>query len=130
MGTIFIWANILSTNLLRAIEKAIQKQDPKGTPFYFAGLLLDVLCASNPFPRLKCAWTPKCPPIHIYCKELWTENSYKEMYIIYDHLIAPVHKLFFEADMPRISKQAKNPYLKLETGTSKNTLLTFGLQES
>ena len=48
-GTIFNWANILSTNLLRALEKAIQKQDPEGTPFYFMGYLLDTLCATNPF---------------------------------------------------------------------------------
>jgi hypothetical protein len=46
-GTIFKWENILWTNLLQALEKAIQKQDAKGDPFYFVGYLLDVLCASN-----------------------------------------------------------------------------------
>ena len=35
--TIFNWANILSTNILQSLEKAIQKQDAKGAPFYFAG---------------------------------------------------------------------------------------------
>ena len=34
---IFNWPNILSTNLLRALEKAIQKKYAKGAPFYFAG---------------------------------------------------------------------------------------------
>ena len=91
-NTIFNWANILSTNLLRALEKAIQNQDPKGIPFYFTGYLLDVLCASNPFPGLKWAWTLKCPPIHLYCKRLCRENNYKEMYTICDHFITLTHK--------------------------------------
>ena len=99
-GRIFNWENILSTNLLWALEKAIQKQDAKGALFYFVGYLLDVLCASNQFLSLKWAWTPKCPPIHIYCRELWRENNYKEMYVICDHFITPTHRLFFRDDMP------------------------------
>lgn len=51
-ATIFNWESILSSNLLRDLENAIQKQDPKGTPFYFVVYLLGTLCASNPFPRL------------------------------------------------------------------------------
>lgn len=104
IGIIFNWENILSTNLLRALEKAIQKKDEKEAPFYFAGYLLDVLCNSNQFPGLKWAWTPKCPPIHIYCQELRRENSYKEMYVICEHFIAPTHSLFFGVDMPQISE--------------------------
>jgi hypothetical protein len=65
-GIIFNWASILSDNILRALEKAIQRPNAKGTPFYFSGFLLDDLCASNQFPGLKWAWTPKFPPIHIY----------------------------------------------------------------
>ena len=101
-GMIFSWANILLTNLLWALKKAIQKQDAKGDPFYFTGYLLDVLCASNWFLSLKWAWSPKFPHVHIYCKELWRENIYKEMYTICDHFIASVHKLFFGVDMPWI----------------------------
>lgn len=89
------------------MEKAIQKQDPKGTPFYFAGYLLDVLCASNPFSGLKWAWTLKCPPIHLYSKKMWRENSYKEMYTICNHFIALAHKLFFGAEMPRVSEASR-----------------------
>lgn len=37
VGIIFNWENILSTNLLWDLEKAIQKKDAKGAPFYFAG---------------------------------------------------------------------------------------------
>ena len=102
MGKIFNWENILSTNLLQALEKAIQKHDAKGAPFYFVGYLLDVLYASNQFPGLNWAWTPKFPPIHIYCKEIWRKNNYKEIYVICEHFISPTNRLFFGVDMPRI----------------------------
>ena len=65
IGTIFNWENIFFSNLLWSLEKAIQKQDPKGTPFYFVGYLLDALCASNPFSGLKWSWTQKSPPINL-----------------------------------------------------------------
>ena len=64
-GIVFNWENILSANLLLALKKAIQMQDAKVTLIYFLGFLLDVLCASNQYPGLKWAWTPKCPPNHI-----------------------------------------------------------------
>lgn len=54
-STIFNWENILSSNLLRALEKVVQKKYPKGTPFYFTGYLSKDLCASNPFTGLKWA---------------------------------------------------------------------------
>ena len=76
-GTLFNWESILSHNLLKALEKAVQKPDPKGIIFYFATYILDALCASNSFPGLNWAWTHKIPPIHLYCKELWRENHYK-----------------------------------------------------
>lgn len=41
------WDNILSANILRALEKAIQRPDVKGAPFYLSSFLLDALCASN-----------------------------------------------------------------------------------
>ena len=104
---VFNWESILSSNLLRALEKVVQKQDPKGTPFYFAGYLLDALCASNSFPGLNWAWTLKSLPIHLYCKELWRENSYKEMYTICDQFIAPTYRLFFITEMPRISEAGR-----------------------
>ena len=103
-STLFNWASILSHNLLKDLEKAVQKKDPKVTTFYFATYLLDALCTSNSFPRLNWAWTPKSPPINLYCKELWRENNYKEMYNICDHFIAQAHQLFFRTEMPRISE--------------------------
>ena len=60
----------------------MRKTNSKGTTFYFSAYLLDVLCASNSFPGMKWAWTPQSPPIHLYCKELWKEINYKEMYSI------------------------------------------------
>jgi hypothetical protein len=49
IAAVFNWVRILSHYLLKALEKAIQKQAPKGTTFYFAGYLLDALCTSNSF---------------------------------------------------------------------------------
>ena len=99
-GTIFNWASIMSSNLLQALEKAILKQDPKGTPFYFAGYMLDALSTSNPFPGLNWSWTLRSPPIHLYCKELWRENNYKEMYTICDQFIAPAYRFFLGLKCP------------------------------
>ena len=64
-GIVFNWASMLSQNLLKALEKAVRKPDPKGTIFYFATYLLDILCASNSFPSLNWAWTPQIPPIQL-----------------------------------------------------------------
>ena len=66
---VFNWASILYQNMLKALERAMRKIDPKGTTFYFSTYLMDVLCASNSFPSMKCTWTPQIPPIHLYFKE-------------------------------------------------------------
>ena len=100
VGTLFNWANILSANLPPALEKVVQRPDVRGSPFYFYGFLLDALCASDQFPSLKWAWTPKFPLIHIYCQELWRENYHKEMYVICEHFMAPTHNMNFGVEMP------------------------------
>ena len=64
---IFNWASMLSQNILKALERAMQKTDPKGITFYFSAYLMDVLCDSNSFPGMKWAWNPQIPPIHLYC---------------------------------------------------------------
>ena len=52
---------------------------------------------------------PPKPTIHLYCKELWKENSYKEMYIICNHFLAEAHQLLFGSEMPRITKARRDP---------------------
>lgn len=99
-STVFNWVSILSHNLLKSLEKAVQKPDPKDTLYYFETYFLDALCASNSFPRLNWDWTPKIPSTHLYCKELWRKNTYKEMYKICDHFIAHAYELFFGTEMP------------------------------
>lgn len=84
------------------LEKIVQRSDVRGSPFYFLGFILDVLCASNLFPCLKWAWTLKCPPIHIYYQELWRENYHKEMYSICEHFTALAHRMIFRVEMPQI----------------------------
>ena len=101
---VFNWANMLSQNILKSMERAMQKTNSKGTTFYFSSYLMDVLCASNDLLGMKWAWTPQSPPIHLYYKELWKENNYKEMYSICNHFLADAHQLLFGSDMPKISK--------------------------
>ena len=69
MSTMILFnrAGILSANILRALEKVVPRPEARGSPFYFSGFLLDVLCASNQFLGLKWACTPRHPPIHINC---------------------------------------------------------------
>ena len=54
----FNWDSMLSQSLLKDLEKAVRKPDPKGTIFYFLAYLLDVLCASNSFLGMNWAWAP------------------------------------------------------------------------
>ena len=100
---VFNWASMLSQCLLKALEKAVRKQDLKGTIFYFSTYLLDVLCVSNLFPGMNWDWTPQILPIHLYYKDLWRENSYEKMYKICDHFITNAHQLLFGIEMPRLS---------------------------
>ena len=57
---------------------------------------------------MKWAWTPQIPPIHLYCKELWKENSYKELYIICNHFLAKAHQLLFGSEMLRITEAGRD----------------------
>lgn len=77
IGTIFNLASILSVNIIKAMEKEVPKPEGKGTPFYYSGFLLDVLCAHNSFLDLNWEWTPKCLPIHVHFQELWEEHYKK-----------------------------------------------------
>lgn len=43
VGIVYNWANMLSQNLLKVLERAMRKSDPKGTTFYFSTYLMDVL---------------------------------------------------------------------------------------
>lgn len=107
-GIIFNWASMLSQNLLKALERAMQKSDPNGTTFYCSAYLMDILCASNSFLGMKWAWNPQICPIHLYCKELQKENSFIEMYIICNHFLAEAHQLLFGSEMPRITKAGRD----------------------
>ena len=108
VGIVFNWANMLSQNMLKALERAMQKTDPKGTTFYFSAYLMDIMCASNSFTGLKWAWAPQRPPIHLYCKELWKERNYREMYIICNHFFVKSHQLLFGSEMTKITKEGRD----------------------
>lgn len=69
---------------------------------------MDILCASNSFPGMKWAWNPQSPPIHLYFKELWKENSFREMYIICNHFLDEAHQLLFGLEMPRITEVGRD----------------------
>ena len=108
VGIVFNWTSMLSQNLLKALERAMKRSDPKPTTFYFPTYLMDVLCASNSFLGMKWAWNPQSPPIHLYCKELWKENSFREMYIICNHFLAEAHQRLFGSKMPSITEVGRD----------------------
>jgi len=71
-GTIFNWSGILSCAIVHAVNRArrvLGENEP--AHFYMSSYLLDVICATNPFPGLHWMWTPTEPPVHIYCSLLW-----------------------------------------------------------
>ena len=92
----------------------MQRSDPKPTTFYFFTYLMDILCASNSFPCMKWAWNPQRHPIHLYCKELWKEKSFKEMYIICNHFLAKAHQLLFRSEIPRITRAGHDSIAQIE----------------
>lgn len=75
---------------------------------------MDVLCASNSFPGMKWAWKPQSPSIHLYCKELWKENNFREMYIICNHFLAEAHQLLFGSEMPKIIEAGRESISLIE----------------
>ena len=113
-GIVFNWASMLSHNLLKALERVMPRSDPKATTFYFYAYLMDVLCGSNSFPGMKWAWNPQSPSIHLYCKELWKENSFREMYIICNHFLAEAHQLLFGSEMTRITEVGHDSIAKIK----------------
>lgn len=112
-GFFFNWVGILSANIIRALEKAVRRPEARGSPLYFFGFLLDVLCPSNQFPGLKWDWTPRSPLVNIYSLELWKENYNREMYIICEHFLVPAHKMIFGSKMSWISKASRESISKI-----------------
>jgi hypothetical protein len=62
VGIVFNWASILSANIIRALEKAIERPDAKGAPFYFFNFLLIKLTVK---------------PI----SKIWKANSFKRIWL-------------------------------------------------
>ena len=57
----FNWEGIVFANIIRDLEKAVPRPKAKGSNFYFSCFLLDTLCVSSQFPRLKWDWTLNIP---------------------------------------------------------------------
>ena len=78
IGADFNWPSILSANILRDLEKAVLRPKAKGSPFYFSSFLMDVLCASNQFPRLKWDRTPDVPQFTFIVKNCGKKTTTKK----------------------------------------------------
>jgi hypothetical protein len=49
---------------------------PKTLPyFYMSPYIIDIVCIVNPFLGVGWSWNEKCPPIQVYCKNMW-EHKY------------------------------------------------------
>jgi hypothetical protein len=91
------------------IERAQkEKEKPRVVPtFYMASYLLDVICASNIFGGLNLNWHISKLLVHVYFQILW-DNKYKRSYsTICDFFLAPLYKIIFYRECPRLTKDAK-----------------------
>jgi hypothetical protein len=92
--------------LNRAIERAKKTTSETFPTFYMGLYLLDIICASNPFPRLNWNWNIAKTPIHVHCQAMW-ENKYKRNYAqLCDFFIAPLYRLIFCRECPWQSREA------------------------
>lgn len=76
-----------------------------------ASYLMDIICASNTFPRMSWFWNVVASLVHVYCQNL-LENKYKKSYRqIHDNLFALVYNLFFCKPCKKLSFCKEAPRL-------------------
>ena len=94
-GESFNWAQILSFNLQHQIEKYMKG---KKLQFYMSAYVMDVFCTTSKFPNLGWNWEKNCPPIHIYCSDLWEDNFVHHIYEICNLFLGSMYHMIFKTD--------------------------------
>jgi hypothetical protein len=85
----------------RALVKAKQPNFEILPTFYMASYLLDIICASNPFSRIRWSWFMSRISVHVYCQKLWENKTKRQHAHICDNFLAQVYKLFFYKPYPK-----------------------------
>ena len=52
--------------------------------FNMSGFVMDEFYVTSPFLTLNWNWDKNCPPVHIYCSDIWEDNFIPRVYEICD----------------------------------------------
>ena len=75
--------------------------------FYLSAYVMDVFCATFPFPTMGWNWTKVGPPVHIYCSTLWEDNFIPIVYDISDNFLGYIYQKIFKEYAPTFSFKSK-----------------------
>ena len=68
---------------------------------------MDAFYACSCFPPLNWNWSEKCPPVHIYCADMWDNNFITPVYELCDLFLESMYLKLFKADSPAFSQSAR-----------------------
>ena len=106
-GDSFNWAQVLSFNFKDEIEKYYKTLASRKSAFYMPWFVMDAFYATSPFPALNWNWDKNCPPIHIYCFDMWEDNFILRSYEICGLFLSSMYYKIFKADALAFSERAR-----------------------
>ena len=68
---------------------------------------MDAFCACSCFLEPNWDWKEKCPPVHIYCMNMWDENLIPRVYELCDLFLGSMYCKNFKVDAPAFSQKAR-----------------------
>ena len=69
--------------------------------------VMDAFSACSCTPELNWNWSKKCPPIHIYCADMWDGNFIPRVYELGDLFLGSMYYKIFKADALAFSEKAR-----------------------
>ena len=67
--------------------------------------VMDFFCATSSFLDLGWNWQKDCPPVHIYCYDMWEDNFVPHIYEICDLFLGSMYHKIFKANVVAFSVQ-------------------------
>ena len=74
---------------------------------------MDALCACSCFPELNWNWSEKCPPVHIYCADMWDDNFIPHVYELCDLFLGSMYCKFLKLMLLHFMKKLGNLFMPL-----------------
>ena len=68
---------------------------------------MDAFCACSCFSELNWDWKEKCPPVHIYCADMWDDNFIPRVYELCDLFLGSMYCKIFKVYAPAFSEKAR-----------------------